>query len=139
MDDSTKSNEVLLRFDHPDGSLAVVLDDDNRVAYAYLLEDEEVVGDVWLYNVMEAPDTVNWEDSSPMPFLNPRDYCKSEKVRRLTPQSAVQCAWFDAGVEVSIDGIRWARIERGSKPGWSRLAAQPGPLAIPLEARMPSR
>jgi len=132
VDDSTKSDDLLLRFDDPNGRLAVVLEDDNRVAYAYLLEDEQVVGDVWLYNVVESPDAVNWEDSSAMPFLNPRQYCKPEQTPRLTSHSAVECTWFDAGVEVSVDGVPWARLEGGSKPGWSRLAAQPGPLALPL-------
>jgi len=132
--DSEKSSEALLRFEHPQGGLAVVLDDDDRVAYAYLIEDDQIVGDVWLYNVLEPPETVNWEDTSAMPFLNPRDLCKSEKARRLTSQSSVQCAWFDTGVEVRVDGVLWARLERGSKPGWSRLAARPGPLAIPLNS-----
>jgi hypothetical protein len=137
--DSQKSSEVLLRFDHSETGIAVVLEDDDRVAYAYLLEGDRVVGDVWLYNVLEPPETTNWEDTSAMPFLNPRDLCQPEKPQRLTSNSRIQCVWFDTGVEVSVDGVLWARLERGSKPGWSRLAARPGPLAIPLDSPPHSR
>ena len=45
----------------------------------------------------------------------------------------VECRWFAVGAEVRIDGILMARLESGSKPGWSRLARCAGPLARPLE------
>jgi len=132
VDDSRMSNEVLLRFDDAGSGRALILEDDGRVAYAYLLDNEKLVGDVWLYNVIEAPITVNWDDESQMPFLNPRQFCRSESIPRLQQQSIVECAWFDKGVEVTIDGTLIARLESGAKPGWSRLARQPGPLAKPL-------
>jgi hypothetical protein len=132
VDDSTSSEP--LRFDEPGTARAVVLDDDGRVAYAYLLKDEEVVGDVWLYNVDEAPETPPWKDPSQMPFLNPKSYCRLESVPRLQADSEVHCRWYKQGVEVSIDGIIVARLEEGAKPGWSRMAARPGPLAKPLES-----
>ena len=135
MDDSITSNDVLLRFDEPTTTRAVVLEDDGRVAYAYLLDHEEVVGDVWLYNVAEPPDLVDWNDASQMPFLNPKSFCKAESGFRLTQQSAVECAWFPKGVMVSINGVLIARLEVGAKPGWSRLATRSGPLAKPLESK----
>lgn len=36
------------RFAH--GGWTVVVEDDDRVAYAYLLHEGRIVGDVWLYN-----------------------------------------------------------------------------------------
>lgn len=133
-DSTTTRDEVVLRFDDPRSSRAVVLEDDGRVAYAYLLEDQRIVSDVWLYNVANAPISVDWTDRSAMPFLNPRDLCRAESFERLTPHAAVECRWSADAVEVLIKGVLMARLERGAKPGWSRLASKRGPLAIPLES-----
>jgi len=132
VDASTTSEGFLLRIDDADSGRAVVLDDDGRVAYAYLISNEKTVGDVWLYNVAETPETVDWKDSSQMPFLNPRKYCRDEAAPRLHSRANVDCTFVEMGVEVRIDGILMARLETGSKPGWSRLALCAGPLARPL-------
>src|SRR6266851_4505324 len=113
-DDSKTCEELLLRYDEPGGVRALVLDDDGKVAYGYLLEREAVVGDVWLYNVAATPNTVDWNDKSQMPFLNPQKFCKAETVPRLNPQS-LEIRWFEAGVEVIADGILLARLESGAK------------------------
>jgi hypothetical protein len=125
-------DEVLVRFAEPDGQRSVVLDDDGRVAYAYLYDGDSMVGDVWLYNVAEDPETVDWRDRSAMPFCNPAKYCTREVLPRLRPDSAVSCVWSDTGVTVLVAGSPWARLESGSKPGWSRKARIAGPLAKPL-------
>ncbi|HEU4408221.1 MAG TPA: hypothetical protein VFS43_23365 [Polyangiaceae bacterium] len=132
MADSRVPSDLLLRFDAPDGRRAVVLEDDGRVAYAYLLQEESVVGDVWLYNVAEAPTAVDWKDRSAMPFLNPKKFCAQANVPRLSETSKVECRWRESGVDVSVNGLLIARIDRGSKPGWSRGAGLAGPLAKPL-------
>jgi len=77
VEDSGRDDELLLRLDSPDGRLSVMLEDDGRVAYAYLLQDGKVVGDVWLYNVVETPERVDWKDRSQMPFLNPKRFCST--------------------------------------------------------------
>ena len=130
MDDSR--NEVLLRFDAPDGRLAVVLEDDGRVAYAYLLADEEIVADVWLYNGAPTPAEVDFDDEEAMPFLNPRPFASDRQPAALREDSAVRCRWLEDGVEVSVDGELLARLHAGDRPGQSRAAAQDGPLARPL-------
>jgi len=126
-------NELLLRFDADDGTMALVLEDDNRVAYAYLLENERVVSDVWLYNVAPAPETVQWDDPTGMPFLNPVHYCKIGPIPRLRPGSVIQCRWMANGVELFVDGVKWARLAPEVRPAWSRWALRKGPLAQPLE------
>lgn len=40
-------DSILLSFDSPDRHWRVVIEDDHRVAYAYLLEDGKIVGDVY--------------------------------------------------------------------------------------------
>lgn len=132
MDDLKTNDDVLLRYNEPGTGRAVVLDDDGRVAYAYLLDREAVVSDVWLYNVTDTPNVVDWNDESQMPFLNPQNLCKAEAVPRLSRQSPVNCIWTKEGVDVVINDVLMARLKPGAKPGWSRLARLPGPLANPL-------
>jgi hypothetical protein len=131
--DSKADEGVLLRFDEAGTGRALILQDDGRVAYAYLLVREELVGDVWLYNVAPAPEDADWKDPSKLPFLNPRSFCRAETMPRLDQKDDVKCVWLEAGVEVNLNGVRIARLEVGAKPGWSRLALRPGPLAKPLE------
>ena len=64
MGDSRSSDTVIIQAESPDGKLSVVLEDDGDVAYAYLLEEGIVVGDVWLYNVSQSPNTIDWSDPS---------------------------------------------------------------------------
>lgn len=126
--------DVLLRVDEPNGVRAVVIEDDGAVAYAYLLERGEIVGDVWLYNVGDAPGEADWSDRSKMPFRNRSTFTEgAPSAPRLTNEAAVRCTWSEEGVEVYVDDVRWARLERGARPGWSRFVTRAGPLARPLD------
>jgi hypothetical protein len=43
-------------FKHDESGSTIVIEDDGRVAYAYFYSPEnEIVGDVWLYNRCRAP------------------------------------------------------------------------------------
>jgi hypothetical protein len=88
---------------------------------------------VWLYNVGSSPETVDWSDPSNMPFPNPSAFCKDETIPRLTEDSIVECAWSDSGVEISVNGLLLARLEPGSKPGYSRLALRSNAVAKRLQ------
>jgi hypothetical protein len=127
------NEDLLLRFASPDSTLSLVLEDKGRVAYAYLLQDDRIVGDVWLYNVAETPEEVDWRDPSHMPFLNPRRFCSDERIPPLTRSSNVSCCWLEDGVEVVAEGSLLARLRVGGRPGQSRLAGVAGPFAKPLE------
>lgn len=124
---------VFLRFEDDDSDMSVVIEDDGRVAYAYLLDGEDMIGDVWLYNVSETPKSVDWRDRESMPFLNPREFCSSDRMPRLSDASDLQCAWLDDGVQVLLDEQIVAVLAPGAKPGWSRYVVRPGPLARPIE------
>lgn len=133
MDDlKRKKNEILLKYDELDGDRSVVLEDDTRVAYAYLLKEGEILADVWLYNAENAPSKDNWQSQSAMPFLNPAKYCVPEKCSPLRQDSNVICVWSTNGVNVIVDGVLYARMDNSVKPGWSRQAQVSGPLAKPL-------
>ena len=123
---------IVYRFDAPDVDRFVVLEDDGRTAYAYLLVKGVVVSSVWLYNVVDAPIVVDWSLDAKLSLLNPRAYCNLTESVRIGSTSHIECAWFASGVEISIDGRRWACLKQGSAPGWSRGAAVAGPLAKPL-------
>jgi len=127
------SESVVRSCDVPGSTLSVLLEDDGRVAYAYLRDGNRIVADVWLYNVAETPERVDWRDRTQMPFLNPKAFCKSDASMRITPQSQVRCTSHGELFDIEVDGRLIARLGRETRPGWSRLAAKAGPLAKPLE------
>jgi hypothetical protein len=49
-----RHDDLLLRFAGP-GELALVVESDERAAYAYLLDSGGIIGDVWLRNNVSAP------------------------------------------------------------------------------------
>ena len=56
---------------------SIVIDDDGRVCYAYLLSNKKIIGDVWLYNKSQAPMHTDWNNKNEMPFLNPIEFVLS--------------------------------------------------------------
>ena len=131
--ESREAEGVFLEQREPNGARRVVLEDDGRTAYAYLLQEERVTADVWLYDVGVDPETVDFRNPSGVPFQNPKQYCAADRLPRLTDASRVSCRWLPAVVEIDVDGVVWARLEPGSRPGWSRGVAVANPLAKPLD------
>ena len=119
-----------------DPNYSLLIEDDGRVAYAYLIEYGDITGDVWLYNHREAMQQVNWNDQQ-MPWLNPPEYLNAGvSIAPITNESEVRCEWTeskdDGLIEVGIY-IRdkfIASITSGSKPGWSVLVIKDGPLGL---------
>jgi hypothetical protein len=129
---SGSQDGVTIRFVDAKTQRALVLEDDGRVAYAYLLVGEEIVADVWLYNVAATPRRPDWRCDS-LPFLNPARHCRAdETLPRIASAANLSCTWSPDGVELFIDGVLAARLSTGSTPGESRLARDRGPLARPL-------
>jgi len=124
------------------GDYAVVVEDDGRVAFAYLLEGREIVGDIWLYNRAEAPETPEWGSRGAAPYLNPKAFVSSDEFQLPHGEADFDFEWFEAEGEPHVhilvrDGAH-AAMKPGSKPGWCILAARDGPLArswAPLAAR----
>jgi hypothetical protein len=113
---------------------SVVVEDDGEVAYAYLLDGEEIVGDVWLYNNGEAPATFPWKEGKKMPFTNPKVFLKENMhLLPIENNDEVSVIWsnYGNGAEaiVTIRGEIIAKLQSGSKPGWSKLVVKEGPLA----------
>jgi hypothetical protein len=127
------SKGTTLKFDHDKFSL--IIDEDERVAYAYLLRNGRIVGDVWLFNKIEADQFPEWKTKlNEPPFLNPPQFCGAIPFGVPVVMDRYAVNWEVSAnaptrADVLIDGVLVARIEDGSKPGWSTLVSKDGPLA----------
>ncbi|MEW6432110.1 MAG: hypothetical protein AB1730_11445 [Myxococcota bacterium] len=125
---------LLAEFLHDETGLAVVVDDDGRVAWAYLRTmDGEVIGDVWLYNHGPAPEAVDWTDPAQVPFRNPAPLANDLGQAPARTRDDVTVEWTLDGelllADVFLRGEWLARLSPGSQPGWSTLAKDDGPCA----------
>lgn len=119
-----------------DENYSVLIEDDGRVAYAYLLEYGDLIGDVWLYNQDDAPTDSNWANQS-SPYLNPAEYLSKEApIAPIKSENEIRCEWTETPGDSSVEvGIYMrdkfiASIASGTKPGWSALVVKDGPLAL---------
>jgi hypothetical protein len=128
-----------LAFDAEDGRHTLEIEDDGRVAYAYLKDWDRIVGDVWLFNRCDAPDAEEWRDKSKLPFANCRGYF-DEAAGRI--QEPLEPDDFQVDWDVSEEAARAyiylredliAVVATGTKPGVSRFATKNGPLAKVME------
>ncbi|HVS70177.1 MAG TPA: hypothetical protein VHQ47_02865 [Phycisphaerae bacterium] len=129
------SDNIIIEYRNTFSSLSVLVEDDGRVAYAYLRDNGNIIGDVWLYNRLTAPQIPEWrlEPAQP-PFLNPQEFSVSPPFS--IPINKYRCTvdWrsIEANKEVAdilVDGMLIARLARNAKPGWSVFAVKDGPLA----------
>jgi hypothetical protein len=120
-------------FEH--GAWTVVVEDDDRVAYAYLHHQGLMVGDVWLYNRGLSPQRPPWQEPrSEMPFLNSAQHVHENGSVRSPSPDDVSVTWADRTdsdppVTVWIGNQPVAWLAPGAKPGWSALVQRDGPLA----------
>ncbi|MDR6733444.1 hypothetical protein [Sphingobacterium sp. 2149] len=110
---------------------AVFIEDDDKVCYAYLLNEERIVGDIWLYNKAPTPSEPEWHSKENLPFLNPAEFVK-ENLEPFEASSPVEVTW-DFGEEtvakIFLGSRLIAKLTEGSCPGWSSLVTKDGPLA----------
>jgi hypothetical protein len=140
--DSVSDKSLVSIVKDPDSGYWVQFEDDAKAAYAYLHDGHKIVGDVWLYNCGDAPETPEWklpDARSRLPFTNPVGYVKDEAPPVVRKASDVSCSWVHDSnglveVDLFIHGTLFARLKPGSKPGWSRLASRDGPNARVLKA-----
>ena len=110
---------------------AVYIEDDDKVCYAYLLMEDKIVGDIWLYNRAPTPSDPERHSKENLPFLNPADFVK-ENLEPFEASSPVEVTW-DFGEEtvanIFLASRLIAKLTVGSCPGWSSLVTKDGPLA----------
>src|SRR5262249_20942506 len=118
------------KFESKDHNFTLVIDDDDRVAYAYLLDEGKIIADVWLYNRAATPEKPEWGDRSKAPFLNPREFVR-EQLSTISDATPVVVDWVGnkdtlERAEININNELLAVISPGSKPGWCRNARKSG-------------
>jgi YD repeat-containing protein len=133
------SEAVFFSMPDPEGDLVAVFEDDGRVAYAYLLQGQKIVADVWVYNRADAPEAPEWSDPDKAPFLNPRAFVREEvTIGPASSEADVTFEWRGPPTArvatLFIRGVRAAELSPGNKPGRATLALIAGPLADPLES-----
>jgi hypothetical protein len=114
---------------------SALVEDDLRVAYAYLCEGERIISRVWLYNRGAAPLKRKETEREDGPSLNPALYALDNDHLPIARASDVEFVWRAVrGISllIRIRGEDWAVLIPGMKPGWCRLARRPSPLAYPL-------
>jgi hypothetical protein len=127
-----------VRFPASDGRCVIVIEDDGRVGYAYLIDSRgEICGDVWLYNRCPAPDEPEWDDPSGAPFANPSAYvgsCTAFPLPNSSADIAIDWARADGAclARIFVRKRLVAVVKSGAKPGWALLAKKDGPLAKSL-------
>jgi hypothetical protein len=145
MSPSSKIEPFILHFESPFGSDYLLIEDDGRVcyAYAYALDgDDQILGDVWLYNRCATPDAPEWDKPDDLPFANPREFVATDlDFQPPASPSDISVSWLptaagDFHVQVYIRDQLIARLGHGTKPGWSILAGKDGPLAKVLTLEM---
>jgi hypothetical protein len=115
---------------------SVMIEDDGRVCYAYLISaEEQIVGDVWLCNRCDAPDKPEWTDRDKAPYANPERFSRPDTGFPLPDdESDISIQWSvdeaeRRSADVLTDGLLIGRLREGEKPGRARAAAKDGPLA----------
>lgn len=122
-----------VEFTHELTGLRLTVTVDTRVAWATLAEADEIIADVWLFNVAAAPASVDLQ--SEPPFLNAREL--SRPFDQAWPAADdVTADWLVDGelllADVYVRGVLVGRLSPGASPGWSAFATDAGPLAYPL-------
>jgi hypothetical protein len=124
----------LIQIDHESLPFSVIVEDDGKVAYAYLIEGQRIVSDVWLYNCGAAPTEPEWRDRSKAPFANASAYVAKLAVKPIADGTDVSVNWVRQEdnldrAELYLRDELFAVLAPNVKPGWCRNALKDGPLA----------
>ncbi|MFD2967200.1 hypothetical protein [Sphingobacterium bambusae] len=116
---------------------SVIIEDDGKVCYAYLVEGKElIISDVWLYNSLKTPETVDWSNESDLPFENPHMFVKIN-MPPVDEETLVEVRWAvhqeNVSAEIYFSNMFVAKLEKGAFPGWSTLVKKDSPLALVYE------
>jgi hypothetical protein len=135
-------SNIHIEYPHGSSDNLVVVEEMNGCCYAYFLQSNQIVGDVWLYNVGAAPDTPPWEQPDAqerMPFRNPIAFCVDETFDTHLSEKDFEVVFGNAQppalAHIFIRHQLHAVVGVGLRPGYCRLALGDGPLARPLIPR----
>jgi hypothetical protein len=136
---------LLHQFTCDDGLHRCVVEDNGRVAYAYLIRENKMIGDLWLYNQAESPTEPEWRDRTKMPFLNPASFVDMGAMSQpLQSSDDIAAEWELGGdgvatkVALYLHGQLYGVLAPMVKPGWCVAVLKDGPLAKRLSPDSPS-
>ncbi|MGV3618747.1 MAG: hypothetical protein ACO1SV_25775 [Fimbriimonas sp.] len=117
---------------------AVVVEETEDCCWAYLVQGETIVGDVWLYNI-PVPDPNPIRRGIPPSNPDARDL----SFPRFEREDDLRLKWSGApetiDVEIFVRRALHARVSEGVKPGWCVLAARDNRIAKVLVEESPIR
>ncbi|HSI83419.1 MAG TPA: hypothetical protein VK970_06520 [Candidatus Methylacidiphilales bacterium] len=120
-----------------DAIYSCIIEDDGRVAYAYLMEGKEMIGNLWLYNQEATPAVDAWrEDRGTLPYLNSARYVDAQlMLKPLETPGEAEVVWEYRPngrlhmLHLILRGTHYGVLAPHVKPGWTVAASQDGPLA----------
>lgn len=130
MDDGMECRRT---FFSSDSKRSLVIEDDGKVAYAYMCDEgDQIIGDVWLFNRGDAPKEPEWRDRTKAPFANPADYVLEVQFSPPIDLNEFSIVWEMGERYVAKIFLRnkiFATLADNEKPGKAILAKKNGPLA----------
>ncbi len=97
-----------------------------EVCYAYLLNENQIIGDVWLGNQIAPSEKADFSDPSKMPFLNPKEFL-TEPEERLEDFEPRSIDWKTSStsnskkVTVEFSNMTTLVLEEGVRPHNTRF------------------
>jgi len=135
---NSMSNELTLNFKSPCNLFVLTFEDNNRVAYAYLKSEGKIVGDVWIYNRCETPNSPEWTDRNNIPFANCNGYMsEGGLMKREVEIDDVLVDWEQDKTGpiayVYIFEDLYGVVGINDKPGYARFAIKDSKIAKVME------
>ena len=127
------NSNLSLNFQSPIESMTLTFEDNGKVAYAYLKDNGNIIGEVWLYNYTNIT-TPEWDNAKNAPFLNPEEYINMQGImKKSITLHDVLVNWEQDGNDlvayIYILENLYGVIGPEDKPGYARFAIKNGPLA----------
>ena len=133
------SKNLILNFKAPTEFYTLTFEDNGRVAYAYLKKNQEIVGDVWLYNRCLAPEIPEWDNNKGnIPYANTKsNITKEGKIEENVGVDDVRINWDEEDdhpvAYIYIFENLYGVIGVNDKPGYARFAIKDSAVALILE------
>ncbi|WGL59040.1 hypothetical protein QEJ31_10970 [Pigmentibacter sp. JX0631] len=103
--------------------------------YAYLLKEDKIISDLWLFNITSSPITEPWKEKKIPPFQNSIIYAIENEFNYSQIDETNYCIIFQQSLKNGIyakilfSGFLIGIISENFKPGWSIFSKKNGPLA----------
>jgi hypothetical protein len=124
-------------FYEKDNKYSVIIEDNGLVSYAYLLFNDEVIGDVWINNkTNDSSKQVDFTDVSQMPFMNPIENISNIYMNISINYNNIGLHWRLSSNKIKVliflESEIIVALEDGAKPGWSNIVINNSPVANKL-------